>query len=504
LATEEAMIKLRIDVDYPYTSRAKSFAAVALHRRNGKGGDYLKNACIIAQMVNESSTNMKAYWFFTPYTIPDRRLLQLLDSQKHEVALHVVNKPHEELENLEQRTGRTVQFYSMHGTENRVAQLIWGRHGKTQVKPPDDFRLKSFHNFTTMSLDRERYLNGYEKTLGYVHQWASEKNEIVMSIHPEWLFKTNHKTQRGPYYDILKTVLEVDSDLDTVSARKALNAKIGRDFREYYKNINPTPEFLLKLQLRGIDIFTFIERKWCCPIPNPPADWVKTDDNIGLLEIKDYQTWWNAIGKKTRNMVRKAEKDGVVVSVVPQSDKLAEGIWNIYNETPIRQGRAFPHYGELKELVAANMYQEKNSTFIAGYIDDELAGFIQILHGDDIAILSNILSMQKHWDKSVNNALLAKAVEVCAERGEQWLMYGRIGNHPSLDKFKENNGFVKYPVTRYYIPITGKGRLAIKLGLHRELKDALPDSVKYPLLPLVNWISRTIAKTKLSLRKTKP
>jgi hypothetical protein len=202
-------------------------------------------------------------------------------------------------------------------------------------------------------------------------------------------------------------------------------------------------------------------------------------------------------------MVRKAEKDGVIVSVVPQSDKLAQGIWKIYNETPIRQGRAFPHYGESQALVAANMYAEKNSTFIAGYIGDELAGFIQILHGDDIAILSNILSMQKHWDKSVNNALLAKAVEVCALKGERWLMYGRIGNHPSLDKFKENNGFVKYPVTRYYIPITGKGRLAIKLGLHRELKDALPDRVKYPLLPLVNWISRIKVKTKLALRKPK-
>ena len=91
--------------------------------------------------------------------------------------------------------------------------------------------------------------------------------------------------------------------------------------------------------------------------------------------------------------------------------------------------------------------------------------------------------MQKHWDKSVNNALLAKAVEFCASKGERWLMYGRIGNHPSLDKFKDNNGFVKYPITRYYVPITSKGKLAIKLGLHRELKDALPDSIKYPLLP---------------------
>jgi hypothetical protein len=91
--------------------------------------------------------------------------------------------------------------------------------------------------------------------------------------------------------------------------------------------------------------------------------------------------------------------------------------------------------------------------------------------------------MQKHLDKSVNNAMLAKAVEVCAANGNRWLMYGRIGNHPSLDRFKENNGFVKYSVTRYYIPFTAKGRWAIKLGLHRELKDALPNSMKYPLLP---------------------
>ncbi len=296
-------------------------------------------------------------------------------------------------------------------------------------------------------------------------------------------------------------MLEVDVDIETLSIRKTVGVKIARDFREYYKNIIPTDIFLSKLRLRNLDIFTFIERKWCCPIPNPPASWVETEDNIGLLEIKDYETWWNAIGKKTRNMVRKAEKDGVSVSVVSQSDQLAEGIWKIYNETPIRQGRVFPHFGESHETVAANMYAEKNSTFIGAFIGDELAGFIQILHGDEIAVLSNILSMQKYWDKSVNNALLAKAVEVCVAKGERWLMYGRIGNHPSLDKFKKNNGFFKYPITRFYVPLTSEGKYAIKLRLHRELKDALPESIKYPLLPAVNWVSRTKTKAKLALKK---
>ena len=496
------MIKLRIDVDYPYPSRAKSFLYIALRIKSAKNKDYLRNACIIAKMVNDSPIPVMAYWFFTPYTIPDKRLLDLLDPKKHEVALHVANKPVEEWKNLENKTNRKVKYYTIHGTQRLLARLLWGRKlGQSQAIIPSDFPLTSLHDFTTMSLDRERYLRGYQDLMGGIKVWLDQ--EVVLSIHPEWLFESTKKTQRGPYYDILKSILEVDSDLDTISIRKALTVRIGRDFREYYKNINPTDDFLFKLQMRNIDIFTFIERKWCCPIANPPSTWVKTDDNIGLLEIKDYPTWWNAIGKKTRNMVRKAEKDGVKVSVVPQSDNLAQGIWKIYHETPIRQGRAFPHYGESRELVAANMYSEKNSTFIGAYIGEELVGFIQILHGDNIAILSNILSMQRHWDKSVNNALLAKAVEFCAANGERWLMYGRIGNHPSLDKFKDNNGFVKYPITRYYVPITSKGKLAIKLGLHRELKDALPDSIKYPLLPAVNWVSRTKTKTKMALRKAR-
>ena len=94
----------------------------------------------------------------------------------------------------------------------------------------------------------------------------------------------------------------------------------------------------------------------------------------------------------------------------------------------------------------------KNSTFIGAYLQEELVGFIQLVHGDNIVVVAQILSMQKHWDKAVNNALLSKAVEVCASKGERWLMYGRIGNHPSLDKFKESNGFVKFPITRYYVP----------------------------------------------------
>ena len=200
-------------------------------------------------------------------------------------------------------------------------------------------------------------------------------------------------------------------------------------------------------------------------------------------------------------MVRRAEKSGIKVTVVEPSEKFAEGVWKIYNETPIRQGRAFPHYGESQNTVVQNVSSAKNAVFIGAFLREELVGFIQIIYGDNIAIISQILSMQKHWDKAVNNALLAKAVEVCSSKGERWLMYGRIGNHPSLDKFKESNGFVKFPITRYYVPITWKGGVVIRLGLNREFKDALPQSLKGPLIPVLNWASRNKIRLKLHLAK---
>jgi hypothetical protein len=486
------MIKLRLDVDYPYPSRTKSFLYVALRIKRKKSSDYLRNAQIIARMINESKQEVRAYWFFTPYTVPDERLLDLLNREKHEVALHVVNKPFEEWKELEKETKRKVQWYTVHGTERLFTKIIWGRRFKSEAVIPSDFYLLPFQQPEDLSLDRERYRIGYEKALQGSYDWI--KAGLALSIHPDWLFNKTKLGRRGPFYDVLKTVLSVDKDMETIQTSKKVFIKIAHDIQEYEKSIIPTNEFTQKLSERGIDIYTFLDRKWCCPITKPPVSWIGEDDNVGLLEIKDYNSWLQTIGKKTRNMVRKAEKSCVRVTVIEPSDKLAQGIWKIYNETPIRQDRAFTHYGESLDIVKGNMYAAKNNTFIGAFLEDELVGFIQILYGDQIAILSNILSLQKHWDKALNNAMVAKAVEVCVSKCQRWLMYGRIGNHPSLDKFKENNGFVKFPITRYFIPVTGKGRMAIHLGLHKDFKDALPDAIKYPLIPALNWVSRTKVK----------
>ena len=195
-------------------------------------------------------------------------------------------------------------------------------------------------------------------------------------------------------------------------------------------------------------------------------------------------------------MVRKAKKSGLVNKIVQPNEKLVEGIWKICNETPIRQGRRFSHYGVTLKTVAKRVSSSENSVFIGSYLEDELVGFIQLIIGEEVAIISQILSKLKHLDKAVNNFLIATTIEICSNKDIKWLMYGRIGNHPSLDRFKNNSGFMKYILPRYYITLTNKGKIITKLGLQRALRDVLPQRINNFLIPVYNWMNRNKTKIK--------
>jgi hypothetical protein len=496
-----------MDVDYAYPSRLKSFFYTALRTRVEK--NYLKNAKILARMINESKKNVRSYWFFTPTTLPDKELLELLHEDKHEVGLHVARNPYVELECLEKTTGRKIKFYNVHGTARLLARLMWGRKlREAEVNVPRDFPLEFFSPLMTNDLDYVCYDNSVEQATKKAME-SIAKGE-VLHVHPEWLFKRSpRQTHRGPFYEIFKRILDVDRELGGLSTRKKVFAKIARragraQLEEYKTDFVPDERFLQKLSDRGIDVFTFLERKWCCPIPEVSRAWLRTDDNIALLKVTTHSDWLERVGKKTRNMIRKAEKNCVKTEVVEPSDKLAKGIWMIYNEAPFRQERAFPYYGISLDEVTKAVQLSVDDTFIGAFLQDELIGFIQLAHGDKISIISQILSLQKHSDKATNNALISKTVEVCEAKKTEWLMYGRIGGHPSLDIFKENNGFSKFVFPRYYVALTGKGKAATLLGLHRDLKDSLPDAIKSPLFPVFNWVSRSKQRFRLWLdsRKT--
>jgi hypothetical protein len=204
-------IKLRIDVDYPYpSSRTKSFLFIALGIKSKKSPYYLKNARDIAEIINASPKKVMAYWFFTPYTIPDKRLLDLLNPERHEVGLHIAVNATNELKTIEQETGHTIKYYTFHGTQTAIAQLLWKRKlGQKQATVPRDFHVKSFHEEFKVStgLDRRMYEAGLESVKEEAKNWV--KNGTIISIHPEWLYKRGEKNRRGPFYEALKIILGV-------------------------------------------------------------------------------------------------------------------------------------------------------------------------------------------------------------------------------------------------------------------------------------------------------
>lgn len=197
-------------MDYPYpSSRTKSFLYIALGIKSKKSPNYLKNARVIAKMINCSPKKVMAYWFFTPYTIPDKELLGMLNPERHEIGLHIATNAVKEWKTLEKETGRSVHYYTFHGTSNAVAQLLWRRKlGQKQATVPNDFPLKSFHEFTSTGLDMRMYEAGLDSVKEEAKNWV--KDGTVISIHPEWLYARGEKNRRGPFYEALKIILGVN------------------------------------------------------------------------------------------------------------------------------------------------------------------------------------------------------------------------------------------------------------------------------------------------------
>lgn len=231
-----------------------------------------------------------------------------------------------------------------------------------------------------------------------------------------------------------------------------------------------------------VDLFTFMEIR---PEDPPRFSYPLEMDNLAVLTLQDYETWWERqLNKKARNRVRLADKSGVVVRQVAFNDALVAGIWAIYNECPYRQGRTFPHYGKNIQFVRAHAGTfPESSIFVGAFFKDKLIGFLKMTCDQTRAQanLMSILSMVQHRDKAPTNALLAHAVRICVEEGIAHLAYQQFSygkrKSDSLSEFKKHNGFQRVEVHRYYVPLTPLGWAAFRLGLHKRLADQLPAPV---------------------------
>lgn len=257
--------------------------------------------------------------------------------------------------------------------------------------------------------------------------------------------------------------------------------KIATIKDEFWKVENlKDPELIinyLKKNKPKPDIFAFTQK---ITNPEPRFNYTYEWDNIAAIPITNYENWYRyQINGTTRKTIRVAEKKGVKLKQVDFNHELVNGIMNIYHETPIRQAKRFTHYDDDFDTV-----KRDNSTFyeraeyIGAYCNNELIGFVKIVYIGNVANMMQILSKINDRDKNTNNALIAKTVEVCAQKKVSFLTYGNYTygkkGGDSLTEFKKHNGFKKIDIPRYYIPLTLKGKIALKFGFHHFPYNIIP------------------------------
>lgn len=185
-------LKIRVDVDYAYPSRLKSFFFTFLGW-NPHFSDYLRNCKIMARIINKSKVDVKVYWFFTYLTRPDSELLGLLNNSKHEIGLHLVKDGEKELPKL----GCDIRFYTVHGIDNFLAKVLWKRRSQ-----PLSSCVGELFGDVCYSLEHASFLYSAEKS---VHDGVASGCPI--SLHPDWLFKVNIKRRKGGSFTAFKYLL---------------------------------------------------------------------------------------------------------------------------------------------------------------------------------------------------------------------------------------------------------------------------------------------------------
>jgi len=274
--------------------------------------------------------------------------------------------------------------------------------------------------------------------------------------------------------------------------------RIARPDADKFEHLEDPERILTALRRSGsrVDLFTFMQ---IMPLTSPQYSYLLEWDNLAVLPVSTFDHWWNhQIRSFPRNRARQAEKRGVTLREVSLDDALVRGIWELYNECPVRQGRPFRHYGKDLEAVRRETATYLDSSvFLGAFLGEKLIGFAKLTWDQTRtqANLMNILSMIQHREKAPTNALIAQAVKSCADRNIRYLVYQNFsyGNKPpdSMSNFKEVNGFNRVDVPRYYVPLTPLGRLALRLGLHHSFLDRLPGTMVAKLQDFRSaWYSR--------------
>jgi hypothetical protein len=264
--------------------------------------------------------------------------------------------------------------------------------------------------------------------------------------------------------------------------------QLKEDWLEDIKNPDVIIEALARSN-QGIDIFSFRQR---VPDSKPRYSYYFEWINNAAIHVISYEDWFRgALSQNSRNKIRKSLRKGLEIKECEFTDEFIRDVLEIYNEMPIRQGKRYVHYGiDFDKLKKAHSTFLDRALFLGAYYRKELIGFLKIVSAGQFMRTMGILAKTKHRDKAPLNALIAKAVEICAQKGIQYFVYGqfdygKVGSQ-SIKDFKRYQGFEGILLPKYYVPITPKGNFVLKMKLHHGIIGLVPKYLIQSMLKIRN------------------
>ena len=250
------------------------------------------------------------------------------------------------------------------------------------------------------------------------------------------------------------------------------------------------------------DIFRFTQKlPATIPVYNYPVEMT----SVAVARITTFENWWERIPSNTRQNIKRSQKRGVVIKVREFETDVIQGICDVQNETSVRQGRPYPHYGKPFDQVRRDHSSfVDRSDFLCAYCEDEFIGFLKLVYRGNVASILQLTVKTAHYDKRPSNALFAKAVEMCEARGVAWLTYGNFSycnkGIDSLCEFKVRHGFSEMLVPTYYVPLTAWGRLCVLFKLYRKPQSILPGGLRaFARKMRAKWYSLSAPKSHATL-----
>lgn len=271
------------------------------------------------------------------------------------------------------------------------------------------------------------------------------------------------KARRGkflfvPHGPIIKKASDANLIIETLLKRLK---EIGKEEKAAFVRISPL--------LENIEIFKHLGFK-NAPIHmmHPETTWILDID-------KDEETLMKEMRKTHRNLIRRAQKDGVEI-IQADSEEFLKKFYEIHMET-VRRHKFIPFSFEyIKQEVEAFKQDKQISIFLAKYAGEIISSAIIVFYGNE-AFYHHGASSSKFSKVPSSYLTLFEAIKEAQKRGlKKFNFYGIVEDKPKhpwygLSKFKKGfGGYESDLVHCQDFPLNSKYALTYLIETIRKIK----------------------------------